>query len=44
MGDSVTLDKHTLTIVNISWAHNVTEIFQFLENLDYNSGFDGEEQ
>jgi hypothetical protein len=39
IGDSVTLDKHKLTVVNISWANNVTELFQFLEELDYNSGF-----
>lgn len=44
MGDSLTLDKHTLTVVNISWAANVTELFQKLEKLDYNSGFTEDEQ
>lgn len=43
MGDSIALDKHKLTVVNISWANNVTELFQFLEELDYNSGFMGGE-
>lgn len=37
-GDSLTLDKHMLTIHNISWAYNVTRLFKFLEGLDYNSG------
>lgn len=39
MGDSLTLDKHKLTVANISWANNVTELFKFLEDLDYNSGY-----
>lgn len=44
MGDSMTLDKHKLTVVNICWANNVTELFQFLEDLDYNSGFEEEDK
>lgn len=44
MGDSLKLDQHKLTVVNISWANNVTELFQFLEKLDYNSGFVEDEE
>jgi hypothetical protein len=41
-GDSFTPDVFELEIYEICWANNVTRLFQKLEELDYNSGWDDE--
>ena len=38
VGDSLTLDRHTLTITDVCWARNVKELFEELEKLDHNGG------
>jgi len=38
VGDSKTVEEYTLTIFDICWAVNGTELFQKLEELDFNQG------
>lgn len=37
-GDSLNPDIFTIDIEDIPWANNVTRLFKFIEDLDYNTG------
>lgn len=37
-GDSIELDLFCVEIEDVSWASNGTELFTFLEKMDYNFG------